>query len=62
MYKNFSTKIDAIIRTRRVLIIRKFSQRIYATARTRTWDNHVNSVALYQLSYGGSHPLVVGYI
>jgi hypothetical protein len=24
-----------------------------ATARTRTWDNHVNSVALYQLSYGG---------
>jgi hypothetical protein len=25
-----------------------------ATARTRTWDNHVNSVVLYQLSYGGS--------
>ncbi len=33
-----------------------------ATARARTWDNHVNSVVLYQLSYGGSHCQVVGLV
>ena len=33
-----------------------------ATARARTWDNHVNSVVLYQLSYGGPlHSSVVGW-
>ena len=37
----------------------KFPQKIYAAARTRTWDNHVNSVVLYQLSYGGTHSTVV---
>ena len=35
---------------------REFLPKIHAAARTRTWDNHVNSVALYQLSYGGSLP------
>ncbi len=33
-----------------------------AAARTRTWDNHVNSVVLYHLSYGGRHSGVVGVI
>lgn len=33
-----------------------------AAARTRTWDNHVNSVVLYHLSYGGRHSRVIGVI
>ena len=40
------------------------SQQKDAAARTRTWDNHVNSVVLYHLSYGGPllHSQVVGVI
>jgi tRNA nucleotidyltransferase (CCA-adding enzyme) len=33
-----------------------------AAARARTWDNHVNSVVLYHLSYGGTHCGLIGLI
>jgi hypothetical protein len=49
---------SAVVRLR--LTGRRFSGKIDAAARTRTWDNHVNSVVLYHLSYGGTHSSVVG--
>ena len=60
--RKIAKRFYAVVRFRRNLTAREFSQRIHAAARTRTWDNHVNSVVLYHLSYGGTHPVVVGTV